>query len=407
MLSFTLPGGIRVFQIPSKNPIAHCALYIKSGARDEMENEHGVAHLVEHMLFKGTTRRKPYHILSRLDSVGGEINAFTSKEETCVYASFLNPYFKRAVELIFDIAFHSTFPEKELAREKAVVLEEIESYKDSPSEQIFDDFEDVIFAGHPLGRNILGTPESIAEFSRDDLFSFVQRTHLQENMILVIAGSFSENQIRRCVEPTLPEKRKQSAKVIRSAPENYKPGNIVLQQDTHQTHLITGNRAYSFKDEKNLCFSLLNNILGGPALNNRLNLNIREKYGFAYHVESYYNAYSDTGLFGIYLGTDYKHIDQSIRLIKKELHKLMHTKLGSLQLHRAKKQYVGQMLLQQDNKLNYLLALGKSLIYQTEPESFLEVEKKLYSINAEDIMEVANEIFEPANMSTLVYSEKK
>lgn len=407
MLSFTLPSGIRVYLLHSKSPVAHCALYLKAGARDESEKEHGIAHFVEHMLFKGTTKRKPYHILSLLDSVGGEINAFTSKEETCIYASFLHPYFKRASELIFDICFHSIFPEKELEREKAVILEEIESYKDSPSEQIFDDFEDLVFAGHALGRNILGTPESIETFTTNDLFDFVHRTHLPEEMVMVISGPYSEKQVKRIIEPNIPSKVERPEKIMRTPPAHYQPGKIVLQQDTHQTHLITGNRAYSFKDNKNLSFSLLNNLLGGPGLNNRLNLNIREKYGFAYHVESFYNSYSDTGLFGIYVGTDYKHIEQSIRLITKELNKLKNEKLGSLQLHRAKKQYLGQMLLQQDNKLNHLLSLGKVLLYQETPESFEEVEDKLSAITAEEMMDVANAVFDSQSMSTLVYSEKE
>ncbi|TVQ78545.1 MAG: insulinase family protein [Flavobacteriales bacterium] len=406
MLSFTMPNGIRVIHIPSKSLVAHCALYIKAGSRDELESEQGMAHFVEHMLFKGTKNRKPYHILSRLDSVGGEINAFTSKEETCIYASFLAPYYGRAINLIFDIAFCSTFPEKELEREKAVILEEIESYKDSPSEQIFDDFEDLIFAGHPIGRNILGTPKSLENFKREHIIDFTQRTYLPQEMVFISTGPIKESNFRKLVEKNVPTGNVELNNNKRKTPTSYSPGKLILQQQTHQTHMITGNRSYSMTDENNLGFSLLNNLLGGPGLNNRLNLNIREKYGFTYHVESFYNAYSDTGIFGVYLGTDYRHIDKSMRLIHKELGKLREQKLGSLQLHRAKKQYIGQMLLQQDNQLNHLLGLGKVMLYQEAPEKFKEIEKRLDALNASELMEMANNIFDIEQMSTIIYASE-
>lgn len=402
---FTLPGGVRVAHVYTDNPVAHCGLYIRCGSRDELLHEQGLAHFVEHMLFKGTKHRKPYHILSRLDSVGGEINAFTAKEETCIYASFLRTYYPRAVELIIDIAFNSTFPERELRKEREVVLEEIASYKDNPAEQIFDDFEEMIFAGHPIGRNSLGTPESVQGFSRNDVLSFVERGYRPEDMVFVSVGNISQKRLESLLLKVVPDVPHTGKSNERKPVANYKPTTLALDEHSHQTHLILGNRAYNIHHPKSIAFSLVNNLLGGPGLNNRLNLNIREKHGFAYHLESYYNAYSDSGLFGIYIGTDRKHVNHSIRLIEKELRLLREKKLGSLQLHRAKKQWIGQQHLQQDSHLNKMLNLGKALLMNIPLESWSDVEKRIEAIDSETVLDVANEVFIPDALSRLMYLE--
>jgi predicted Zn-dependent peptidase len=406
IIRFTLQNGIEVVHLPADSPIAHCGLFINAGSRDELPEEQGLAHFTEHMLFKGTKHRKPYHILSRLDSVGGEINAFTSKEETCVYASFLTTYYQRAVDLIFDIVFYSTYPEKEMKKERDVILEEIESYKDNPSEQIFDDFEDMVFAGHPIGRNILGTPKSVEGFTPEDIRRFVARNYRPEQMVFVSIGNIGEKKLRKYIEMSSPKEHRTTPPVTRTPLTGYKPGHIILNQDTHQTHIILGNRAYAANHDHNLSFLLLNNLLGGPGLNNRLNLNIREKHGFTYHVESFYNAYSDTGIFGVYIGTDSRHINQSLRLIERELKQLREKKLGVLQLHRAKKQLMGQMFLQQDSHLNLMLNLGKSMLLFGKLEPWKKLADRLESITAENLLEVANDVFEKGKLSKLVYKEK-
>jgi predicted Zn-dependent peptidase len=403
---FTLPGGIRVAHIRSNNPVAHCGLYIRCGSRDEQAHEQGLAHFVEHMLFKGTQHRKPYHILSRLDSVGGEINAFTAKEDTCIYASFLRPYFPRAVDLIFDIAFHSTFPEREMRVERDVVLEEIASYKDNPAEQIFDDFEEMIFAGHPIGRNSLGTPESVQRFTRKDILAFIHRGYRPEDMVFVSVGDVSVKRLERMLLKALPEWGENGMPNHRQPMTKYVPSTLALEDHSHQTHLILGSRAYNVHHPLSMAFSLVNNVLGGPGLNSRLNLNIREKHGFAYHLESYYNAYSDGGLFGVYVGTDRKHIAQSVRLIERELKLLRDKKMGDLQLHRAKKQWLGQQYLQQDNHLNKMLNLGKALLMNIPLESWSDLEKRLDAIDASTVLEVANEVFDPQLLSRIMYLER-
>lgn len=403
---FSLPGGIRVAHIRNNNPVAHCGLYIRCGSRDEREHEQGLAHFVEHMLFKGTRHRKPYHILSRLDSVGGEINAFTAKEDTCIYASFLRSYFPRAVDLIFDIAFHSTFPEREMRVERDVVLEEIASYKDNPAEQIFDDFEEMIFAGHAIGRNSLGTPSSVQRFSRNDILAFIKRGYRPDEMVFVSVGDISAKRLERLLLKALPDMPENSERNQRQPMTEYHPSTLALEDHSHQTHLILGSRAYGIHHPKSTAFSLVNNVLGGPGLNSRLNLNIREKHGFAYHLESYYNAYSDGGLFGAYVGTDRKHIAQSVRLIERELKQLREKKMGALQLHRAKKQWLGQQYLQQDNHLNKMLNLGKALLMDMPLESWSDLEKRLDAIDANTILDVANEVFEPDALSRIVYLER-
>ncbi|MCC5917601.1 MAG: insulinase family protein [Cryomorphaceae bacterium] len=404
IISFTLPNGIRVIHYPTESPIAHCGLFVKAGSRDELVGEQGLAHMVEHMLFKGTKHRKTFHILSRLDSVGGEINAFTTKEETCIYASFIDTYFARATDLIFDIAFNSIFPDHELNKEKDVVLEEIDAYKDNPAEQIFDDFEDMVFAGHPIGRNILGTPESVKSFSVAQIKAFISREYRPNQMVFCSVGKISEKKLRKILNTHLPENQHKTTAGKNRKPVNlYCPNNVAIDQNTHQAHIILGNRAYSATDKKSMGFSLLNNVLGGPALNNRLNLNIREKHGFAYHVESFYNPYSDTGIFGVYMGTDQKHIEQTIKLVERELKVLREKKLGVLQLHRSKKQWIGQIFLQQDSNLNLMLNLGKSVLLHEKTDTWEELNRKLNAITSEDLLEIANEIFNPQLLSRLIY----
>ena len=403
---FTLPNGIRVVHKQVDSPISHCGFILNVGTRDEKVEEQGIAHFIEHTIFKGTNKRKAYHILSRLDDVGGEINAFTTKEDISVYASFLNEYYDRAIELLFDIVFSSTFPIKELNKEKDVVIDEINSYKDSPSELIFDDIESMVFANHPIGCNILGTPEIVKSFDKDKVINFIDDTFSTNEMVFSSMGNISEEKLRNIVEKyggTLSEKNRTRKRV---GINKYVPSFIEKQMDTYQTHAIIANRAYDASSDKVTSLILLNNLLGGTGMNTRLNLNIREKYGFTYNLESFYTPYSDTGIFGVYMGTDKGSVDKTLKLIYKELQKLRDKPLGVLQLKKAKKQLIGQMAIGQENNTNSMLSFGKALLTFDKIESYQTVIDKINKVTSEDLQEVAKEIFDVDKLSTIIYRAK-
>jgi predicted Zn-dependent peptidase len=403
---FTLPNGIRVIHQPTNGEVSHCGLTIAAGSRDELENEQGLAHFIEHAIFKGTKKRKAFHILSRLDAVGGEINAYTSKEETNIYASFQNAHYERAIELLSDITFNSTFPARELNKEKDVIIDEINSYLDSPSEQIFDDFEDLIFKGHPLGRNVLGTIESVSGFNKKNVQQFMQRSYTTDRIVFSSVGNISEKKLRRLVENCFGHIKATTNTSKRSI---FKANGAVqksITRDTHQTHSLIGNTAYKASDDKRRGLILLNNILGGPALNTRLGLEIREKYGYAYYIESNYTPYSDTGLINIYFGTEAKHYDKTRKLIYKELKKLREKKLGVRQLHQAKQQLKGHIALAQESRSNLMFSLGKSLLLYNKVDSIQDVYNSIDAISESEILEIANEIFNENHLSELTYSSK-
>ncbi len=403
---FVLPNGMRVLHKSVQAPVAHCSLIINAGARDEAPEEEGLAHFIEHMLFKGTKNRRSYHILSRLDDVGGELNAYTTKEETTIYASFLQQFYPRAIELILDIAFRSTFPEKELQKEKDVVLEEISSYLDAPSELIFDDFESQIFNGHPIGRNILGTPDSVRNFTSADIFGFLRRNYNPEEMVFASVGNMPIYKFQKLMEKLAADIPANPRQKPREVLNGYAPSHQTMSKETFQSHLIVGNRAYNMRHPNARTFILLNNILGGPALNSRLNLNIREKYGFAYSIESFYNPYTDTGIFGVYAGTDKETLQKTLSLIHKELKKFREQPLSSLQLSKAKRQLLGQIALAQESNSSLMLSLGKSLLHFDRVDTLPEVAAKVEAITIQQMQDVANEIFDPQQLSTLIYAAK-
>ena len=401
-----LPNGLRIVHHPTEFPVGHCALLINTGSRDEKEDEHGMAHFIEHNLFKGTKKRKTYHILSRLDDVGGDLNAYTTKEETIIHASFLKEHFSRALELIADILINSTFPVKELQKEKDVIRDEIHSYLDSPSEYIFDEFENQIFKNHPMGRSILGTEKSLDKFNRKMVLNFINTNFNPEQMVLSISGPISWKRLLKLIEShfsEIPYKGKNNGRKTLSP---YNPKKIESQKETYQTHAIVGNRAYDLHHDYFTAMVLVNNLLGGSGMNNRLSLNIREKYGFAYNIESFYSPYTDTGIFGIYLGTDKGTIDRSLELVHKELKKLRETKLGTIQLSKAKKQLIGQIALAQENNLALAIALGKSLLNYNRIDTIEDVYEKIERITTEQVLEVSNTVFEPAQLSSLIYKAR-
>lgn len=400
---YTLANGIRVVHRRVSGKVAHCGLLINTGSRDEMEDEWGMAHFIEHVIFKGTTKRKSFHVLSRLENVGGDLNAYTTKEETCVHATFLNQYYDRTLELVSDIVFNSVFPFKELEKEKEVVIDEINSYQDSPSELIFDDFEDQMYHSYPIGKNILGSPELVRSFNKEKIQNFMSRAYNTDEMVISSVGDISFKKLVRIIEKYFGHIPANPRKFKRIVPFDYKISNNIVERNTYQSHCIMGNLAYDAVDEKRMTLGMLTNILGGPGLNSRLNLNLREKHGLAYNVEANYSPYSDTGIFNIYFGCDKDDLNKCFSICNKEMNKMKNNKLGILQFRTAQQQLLGQMAISSENNENQMLSIAKSLILYNRVDTLDNIYKKIEKITANDLLNVANEIFEPSTMSTLIY----
>lgn len=400
---YTLRNGLRIIHEPSLSKVAYCGFTIDAGTRDEAENEQGMAHFVEHLIFKGTQKRKAWHILNRMENVGGDLNAYTNKEETVVYAAFLTEHFARALELLGDIVFHSTFPQHEIEKETEVIIDEIQSYEDTPSELIFDDFEDMIFRNHPLGRNILGKPEQLRNFRTEDVLSFTNRFYHPGNMVFFVLGNFNFKKIVRNVEKYVGEVPAIPVENRRTPPPLYVPERLVVHKDTHQAHVMIGSRGYNAYDDKRTALYLLNNILGGPGMNSRLNVSLRERRGLVYNVESNLTSYTDTGAFCIYFGTDIADMDTCLNLTYKELKRMRETKMTSSQLTAAKKQLIGQIGVASDNNENNALGMAKTFLHYHKYESPESVFKRIEALTAEHLLEVANEMFAEEYLSTLIY----
>ncbi|WP_372776146.1 M16 family metallopeptidase [Mangrovibacterium sp.] len=398
-----LANGIRVIHQQVESPAAHFGIILNTGSRDELVKEQGIAHFIEHVIFKGTKKRKAYHILSRIEDVGGEMNAYTTKEETAVYATFLNEHYSRSMELISDIIRNSTFPEREIEREKEVIIEEINSYKDSPSELIFDDFDELLYDGHPIARNILGTPKLVKSFKREHIQKFIQNNYHTNEMVLSSVGNIPFSRFRTLAEKyfgEIPAKQRQEQRELFN---NYTPGFKRVKMDTYQSHCVIGNIAYSAQNDKRMGMVLLNNILGGQSMNSRLNLCLRERNGMAYNVESNYTAFSDTGQFNVYFGTDRENLDKAIRLVKKEFKLIREKQMGSQQLAKAKKQLIGQIAISSENRDDLMLTLGKSFLLYNKIDSLPEIYRKIEAITDRQILEIANEVLAEQALSTLIY----
>lgn len=400
---YVLENGIRLVHIPTLSPVAHLGVFINTGTRDEPTGKGGLAHFIEHMIFKGTRKRKAWHILNRLESVGGELNAFTTKEYTCLYTSFLNTWYSRAAELLSDIIFNSTFPAREMEKEKDIIIEEINSYLDSPSEQIYDDFEASLFKGHAMGNSILGSPENVKSFKQKDILDFYGNCYGTDRMVICSVGGVSFPRFVKYIEKYFSENKRPAIINPRIAPGPFEPFKIKEERKTYQSHTLIGNRAYNRCNENRFSFGLLNNILGGPGMNSRLNMMVREKYGYAYSIDSFYYPYSDSGVWGVYLGTHNGTSDKAIHVIMKELKKLREIKMGTLQLSQAKKQYRGQIAIAFDSNISVMLSGGRSCMLDGQLLSVEEINSRIDSISASDIIEVANEIFNPKQVSILTY----
>lgn len=399
----TLSNGLRIIHEPSSSKVAYCGFAVDAGTRDEAENEQGMAHFVEHLIFKGTRKRKAWHILNRMENVGGDLNAYTNKEETVIYSAFLTEHFGRALELLADIVFHSTFPQNEIEKETEVIIDEIQSYEDTPSELIFDDFEDMIFRNHPLGRNILGRPDLLKKFRSEDAMAFTSRFYQPSNMVFFVLGDFNFQKIVRQVEKLLVDLPLVTVENQRTIPPLYVPEQLVVHKETHQAHVMIGSRGYNAYDDKRTALYLLNNILGGPGMNSRLNVSLRERRGLVYTVESNLTSYTDTGDFCIYFGTDPEDVDTCLKLTYKELKRMRDVKMTSSQLMAAKKQLIGQIGVASDNNENNALGMAKTFLHYNKYESSESVFRRIEALTAEGLLEVANEMFAEEYLSTLIY----
>lgn len=398
-----LPNGLRIVHLPMDSPVSYCGYAINAGTRDEEPGEFGLAHFVEHMLFKGTRKRKSWHILNRMENVGGELNAYTTKEETFVYSIFMEEHYSRAFELLTDLVFNSQMPVAEIEKEVDVILDEINSYKDSPAELIYDEFEDFLYNGHSLGHNILGEEESLTGFGPESGKSFINHYYVPSNMVFFSMGRKPFHKIIKMAEMAF-----SGFSFPVSSPERKAPGKIAVfkhteTMDTHQTHVLIGGQSYDMYNEKRLPLFLLNNMIGGPGMNNRLNVSLRERNGLVYTVDSGVTSYTDTGLASIYFGTDPKNKEKALSLVFKELKNSRDVKLTDSKLTAAKKQLIGQLSVSGDNREGLFLGLGKSYLHHNRYDTLAQVIEKVDKITAEQLLEVANEVFTESNLSMLTY----
>jgi predicted Zn-dependent peptidase len=399
----TLSNGLRIIHQPIQSKVAYCGYAIDAGTRDEAEHQQGMAHFVEHMLFKGTQKRRAWHILNRMENVGGDLNAYTNKEETVVYTAFLAEHFSRAFELLTDIVFHSTFPQHEIDKEVEVIIDEIQSYEDTPSELIFDDFENLIFPNHPLGRNILGKPEMLKGFTTDDALAWTNNYYTPSNIVFFVLGDLNFKQIVRMAERLMAHLPLKEANHSRTLPAAYEPRLSKLNRETHQAHVMIGGRGYDAHNEKRTALYLLNNLLGGPGMNSRLNLSLRERRGLVYQVESNLTSYTDTGTFCIYFGCDQQDTERCIKLVHKELKNLCDKKMSSSQLFAAQKQLIGQIGVASDNNENNALGMAKTFLHYNKYDTPEKVFQRIRSLTPEILLEVSNEMFADNQLSTLIY----
>ena len=426
--TYTLDNGLRIIHLPSDSQVVYCGYQINAGTRDELPGEEGLAHFCEHVTFKGTERRKAWHILNCLESVGGDLNAYTNKEGTVYYAAILKEHIARAVDLLSDIVFHSTYPQQEIDKEVEVICDEIESYNDSPAELIYDEFENILFKGHPLGHNILGTAEQVRQFTTEDALRFTRKLYRPDNAIFFAYGDIDFKKLVKELEKLgvrseelgvrsrelgvnsnigdnmEEEKGKENTSKLATPHSSLlTPNLIVLEKHTHQAHVMIGTQAYDVHDDRRMPLYLLNNILGGPGMNAKLNLALREHNGLVYTVESTMVAYGDTGTWSIYFGCDEHDVKRCLRLVRKELDKLMEKPLSEAQLRAAKKQIKGQIGVACDNRENFALDFGKSFLHYGWEKNVDRLYEQVDAITAQQMQQVARELFDEQRLTTLIF----
>ncbi len=397
----TLPSGLRIIYLPCDSQVVYCGICIQAGSRQEGPGEAGLAHFCEHVTFKGTQRRSALKILNCLERLGGDLNAFTNKEDTTFYAVIQGEHFSKAVDLLADIVFYSQYPTQELEHEKDVICDEIESYNDSPSELIYDEFENMLFQGHPLGHHILGTREQVMSFTHDDACRFTQRYYRPDNAVFFVYGDVDFAKLVRQLESAVPA-------VVQTVPHQQSvevPLTLSHPQQTegqhHQAHVMLGSKAYAWTDERRMPLYLLNNILGGPAMNARLNLSLRERNGLVYTVESSMVSYSDTGYWSVYFGCDHHDVNHCLRLVHKELDRLMQTPLSEQRLKIAKRQLKGQLIIACDNREQFALDFGRHFLHSGEQRDIETLLQRIDDITASQMQAVAQDIFAPAHLQML------
>ena len=399
-----LSNGIRVIhkEVP-QTKIAHVGIMLDIGSRDETKNEQGLAHFLEHMAFKGTTKRSSYHIINRLESLGGELNAYTTKEKICFYATLLDIHLEKAVELLADITFNSTFPEKQIEKERSVILEEMSMYRDTPEDAIQDEFDELIFPNHALGKNILGTEKTVNSFHQGDFRSFLDRNLNTEKIILSSVGNYPAKKVERLANKYLSEIAHKNHTPARKWFSGYQPSRKEIEKSITQAHFAMGMPSLSIKDENRIPFFFLVNLLGGPSMSSRLNLSLREKHGLVYGVDANYAPYLETGQFAIYFATDPKNLKKSQRIILKEIEALKKKPLGRMQLHKAKNQIKGQMALSEENRNAIMLMMAKSQLDLNRIPDINSVFEKIDRITAADIQDLARRYLPTDQMSALTY----
>lgn len=399
--TYRLPNGIRGIHRQVKNTVAHCALVINAGSRDELADQFGLAHFTEHAFFKGTQRRRAWQVNCRLENLGGELNAFTTKEDTTIHATTLRGDFTKAAELIADIAFRSTFPDRELEREKEVICDEINTYKDSPADMIYDTFEDMLFAGSELGHNILGRKTALMRYDGEAIRRFIARTHTTDQMVFSSIGNFSPKTAQSVAARYFGEQPATVRGFRRAAPGAYALFEKTVVRHTHQTHCILGSRACGIGEERRLPLALLTNLLGGPSANSLLNVVVREKNGLSYNIEASYTPYGDTGIVAIYFSSDHGNAEQCLALIEEQLRRLRSTPLTARRLSMAKKQFIAQLAISSESNESYMLSAGKSLLTHDDVDTMEQVYAKIQALTATQLTEVAEEVF--SDVSRLIY----
>ena len=398
----TLPNGLRIIHLPSNSQVVYCGYQIAAGTRDELPGEEGLAHFCEHMTFKGTEKRNALQIINALEGLGGELNAFTNKEDTTFYAAISKEHFAQAVNVLTDIVFHSQYPQQEIDKEVEVICDEIESYNDSPAELIYDEFENLIFEGHPLGHNILGQAEQLRTYTTKDALHFVRRYYRPDNAIFFAYGDIDFKRLCKMLEaPDFPEST--DIPENPAIPDASTGKTIVRSLGTHQAHVMLGTRAYDIHHPLRIPLYLLNNVLGGPGMNARLNLSLRERNGLVYTVESTMVSYSDTGIWSVYFGCDPHDVKKCLRLVRRELDKVMQKPLSATQLRNAKRQLKGQIAIACDNREQFALDFGKSFLHYGWEKDITHLYDSIDKVTAEDIQKVANELFATEKLTTLIF----
>ena len=411
--TYTLDNELRIIHLPSDSKVVYCGYQINAGTRDEELGEEGLAHFCEHVTFKGTERRKAWHILNCLESVGGDLNAYTNKEGTVYYAAILKEHIARAVDLLSDIVFHSTYPQQEIDKEVEVICDEIESYNDSPAELIYDEFENILFKGNSLGHNILGTAEQVRQFTTEDALRFTRKLYRPDNAVFFAYGDINFKKLVTLLKRSVgSEELRVKNEEFNSREEERMKGEesnspkgqtIVMEKHTHQAHVMIGTQAYDVHDDRRMPLYLLNNILGGPGMNAKLNLALREHNGLVYTVESTMVAYGDTGTWSIYFGCDEHDVKRCLRLVRKELDKFMEKPLSDAQLRAAKKQIKGQIGVACDNRENFALDFGKSFLHYGWEKNVDRLYEQVDAITAQQMQAVAQELFDEHRLTTLIF----